>query len=196
MCVELPFKKAAAEPSCIPALPTYPIPNQGPPTGSMRFPYRFHQDWSVRGISVWQRQRWGCWKHRWEKSCAPKEVTLIECGFKILQILSKDLVAEENMLWPTVFLTQYEKQFQYTLPKTVQQAKICLSIEKRTTLPKAGAGRREQVRLRGSVGLPSIPGVSVSIGGKHQLQSAQCMPLVYWIFLRSRILRKVKYVKH
>lgn len=178
MCVELLFKKAAAQPSCIPALPMYPIPNQGPPTGSLRFPYCFHQDWSVRSVSVWQRQCWGCWKHCWEKSCAPKEATWIECGFKIFQILSKDLVAEENTLWPTVFLTQYEKQFQYTLPKSVKQAKICLSTEKGTTLPKAGAGRREQVRLRGSVGLPNIPNVSVSTRGKHQLQSAQCTPLV------------------
>lgn len=145
----------------------------------MRFPYCFHQDWSVRSVSVWQRQRWGCWKHCWEKPCAPKEVMLIECDFKIFQTLSKDLVAEENTLWPSIFLVQYEKQFQYTLPKSVKQVKICLSIEEGATLPKAGAGRREQVRTGLAEGQCGAAQHSQRFTrGKHQLQSAQCTPPV------------------
>lgn len=186
----------------IPYPSSYPVPHPQPetlPTGSTRFPYRFHPDWSVRSVSVWQRERWDCWKHRWEKPCAPKEVTLIECDFKMFQILSKDLVAEENTLRTTVFLTQYEKQFQYPLPKSVKRANICLSIEKGTTLPKAGAGggnRSGLGQLRGSVGLPNIPGVSARTGGNISCRAPSARPRFYWIFLCSRILRKVKYVKH
>jgi len=95
------------------------------------------------------------------KPCAPEAATFIEGNFQIFQLLSKALVAEEDMRRWT--LTRHEEQLQPTLPKSVRWAKTRLSMDKQTTLPTAGAGR-----------------------GAGWSQHGGC----------SRILSKVKYVKH
>lgn len=71
------------------------------------------------------------------------------------------------MLWRTVFLTRHEKQFQYTLPKSIKWAKICWSIDKQTTVLMAGAGTPQQHR-----GCPTAPALQRALGEKRRL--AEC----------------------
>lgn len=71
------------------------------------------------------------------------------------------------MLWRTVFLTRHEKQFQYTLPKSIKWAKICWSIDKQTMVLMAGAGTPRQHR-----GCPTAPALQRALGEKRRL--AEC----------------------